>query len=130
MRFSEMRRKVSGFASISGGRGWRFLITPPSRCSITKKFAPMIEVSSHSTIARGAAPNPSHNRDSTRYSRAISWAEGGSGPNGGRPPHHPLMAVGEAQQVGQVRAAAAKLLDLHRAAGARDLMLAEVALQF
>ena len=40
------------------------------------------------------------------------------------------MAVGEAQQVGQVGTAAAKLLDLHRGARAGDVVFAQVGLQF
>ena len=108
---SPMRRPASGSSAIDGGSDAQ--ITSPTRYSLTTKSAPTTSWSSQSTKARGARSYCCHSRDSTRYSRAMSWAPGSDRRRtaGGAAR---TRAIAEAQQVGQVGRAVGELQHAHR----------------
>ena len=54
--------------------------TTPRRRSITTKGAPMTAASSQKRSARGAGGKACQSTESARYSRAMSWAPGATGP--------------------------------------------------
>src|SRR5262249_60296105 len=66
------------------GRGLTCPTTIPGRRSMTKNGTPNTAGSSQNRYALGARGKAVWRTDRTRYSRAMSWAPGGTGGGGGR----------------------------------------------